>query len=46
LRATGQEAGFDFFILSDTHDPEIWIEEELRWREACLDLDANGRLFY
>jgi membrane glycosyltransferase len=46
LAATGQQAGFDFFILSDTRDPEIWVEEELRWREACLDLDANARLFY
>lgn len=46
LKASGKQEEFDLFILSDTRDPEIWVEEELRWREACLELKANGHLFY
>src|SRR5690606_16894309 len=36
VRGTGRLAHFDFFMLSDTTDPAIWIEEEaafLRLRE-------------
>ena len=28
LDALGAMASFDFFILSDTTDPEVWLEEE------------------
>jgi membrane glycosyltransferase len=34
----GHEACFDWFLLSDTTDPDIWIEEELTFialRRAC-----------
>jgi membrane glycosyltransferase len=46
LSETGQSEQFDFFILSDTRDPDIWIEEEIRWYRMCLDFGAQGRLFY
>ncbi|TYO67354.1 glucans biosynthesis glucosyltransferase MdoH [Bradyrhizobium hipponense] len=42
---TGHAALFDWFLLSDTTDPDIWISEEL----AFLELQRNcgsGRLYY
>src|SRR5690606_15841664 len=42
---TGQEERFDFFVLSDTTDPAVWIAEEaafLRLRNAA----QNSRIFY
>lgn len=46
LSETGKLEYFDFFVLSDTRDPDIWIAEELLWAETCEDLDAVGRIFY
>jgi membrane glycosyltransferase len=46
LVATSHQDDFDLFLLSDTRDPEIWVEEELRWRQTCLELKASGHLFY
>ncbi len=46
LAATGQLDGFDFFILSDTRDPDVWVEEELRWQDMVRALDGKGRIFY
>ncbi|QID17291.1 glucans biosynthesis glucosyltransferase MdoH [Nitrogeniibacter mangrovi] len=34
LERTGQIAHFEFFVLSDSRDPDIWLAE----REACLAL--------
>jgi len=46
LEKTGQLERFDFFILSDSSDPDKWIEEERRWFELVRDLDALGRIYY
>ena len=46
LADTGRLAEFDFFILSDTRDPEVWVEEELRWQDMVRALDGKGRIFY
>ena len=46
VAATGQLEAFDFFVLSDTRDPDIWVAEELAWADACRELSANGRIFY
>lgn len=46
LAETGRHDQFDLFVLSDTRDPDIWIEEELRWSRLCRELNAQGRLFY
>ncbi|WP_245232402.1 glucans biosynthesis glucosyltransferase MdoH [Thiorhodococcus minor] len=46
LEATGQQAGFEVFILSDTRDPDIWIQEELLWRRWVADLGEPARVFY
>lgn len=46
LADTGQLEGFDFFVLSDTRDPDVWVEEELRWQDMVRALDGKGRIFY
>jgi membrane glycosyltransferase len=46
LERTGQIEHFDFFILSDSTDPDKWIEEERRWFELVRSLDALGRIYY
>lgn len=33
-------------MLSDTRDPEVWVEEELRWQDMVRALDGQGRIFY
>ncbi|MCU0784415.1 MAG: glucans biosynthesis glucosyltransferase MdoH [Verrucomicrobia bacterium] len=46
LEQTGQLERFDFFILSDSTNPDKWIEEERRWSDLVRDLDALGRIYY
>jgi membrane glycosyltransferase len=46
LRETGALAHFDFFLLSDTTDPEIAAAERSGWAALCHRLGAEGRLFY
>ncbi|MFZ2640955.1 MAG: glucans biosynthesis glucosyltransferase MdoH [Verrucomicrobiia bacterium] len=46
LRHTGQLQRFDFFVLSDSTDPDKWIAEERRWSSLIRDLDALGRIYY
>ena len=46
VEKTGNLPYFDFFILSDSNDPEKWIEEEMAWAELCKQLKGFGRIFY
>ena len=46
LADTGRLADFDFFVLSDTRDPDVWVEEELRWQDMVRALNGKGRIFY
>jgi len=46
LARTGEIGRFDFFILSDSTDPDRWIEEETRWFDLIRELDALGRIYY
>ena len=46
LEETGQIRHFDFFILSDSNDPDRWVEEEIGWAETCRSLRAFNRIFY
>ena len=50
LVETGQHEGFEIFVVSDTRDPDIWVQEELLWRQWATELGqgAGGpaRLFY
>ncbi|MCC8972882.1 glucans biosynthesis glucosyltransferase MdoH [Bradyrhizobium brasilense] len=45
VAATGQGDSFDWFVLSDTRDPDIWIAEERAFLELCEACGAQ-RLFY
>ncbi len=46
VAATGQLAKFNFFLLSDSNDPNHWIEEEAAWLALTRQLGAHGRIFY
>jgi membrane glycosyltransferase len=46
LQETGREDGFEVFVLSDTRDPDIWVEEELQWRKWSSELGQPQRVFY
>ncbi|MES2708668.1 MAG: glucans biosynthesis glucosyltransferase MdoH [Verrucomicrobiota bacterium] len=46
LERTGQLENFDFFVLSDSDNPNKWVEEELAWLELCRQLNGFGRIFY
>ena len=46
LEKTGELQHFHFFILSDSGDPDKWVEEEIAWAEICRSLDAFDRIFY
>ncbi len=46
LEASGRLANFDFFILSDSNNPNHWIQEEVAWVELCKQLNGFGRIFY
>jgi membrane glycosyltransferase len=46
LQATGALASFDLFILSDTTDPEIWLEEEAAFLALRERTGGHDRIFY
>ena len=46
LQATGHGGAFDFFILSDSTDLNLWIAEEKAWFELCKQVGGFGRIFY
>jgi membrane glycosyltransferase len=46
IEATGQLEAFDFFLLSDTTQLSLWVEEEVAWTNLCRKLNAFGRVFY
>lgn len=43
---TGNHAYFDIFILSDTRNPELWAEEELRWQALQRDMQGKINVYY
>ncbi|AIA55970.1 MULTISPECIES: glucans biosynthesis glucosyltransferase MdoH [Acidithiobacillus] len=46
LERAGALQHFEFFLLSDTRDPAIWLREELAWSNLCQQLDGFGRIHY
>ena len=46
IETTGQESKFDIFILSDTTNPQIWIEEEYLWLQAKKMISPKINLYY
>ena len=46
LAATGALDRFDFFVLSDTSDPDTRVEELTAWMHLCRAVGGFGRVFY
>lgn len=46
LEQTGWLRFFDFFVLSDSTDPDVWIREELAFEELQQQVKAPEHLFY
>ena len=46
LEATGNLKNFDFFILSDSTNPDNWVDEEAAWAELRHTLGAFNQIFY
>jgi membrane glycosyltransferase len=46
LELSGRLENFDFFVLSDSNNPNSWIQEEVAWVELCKQLNGFGRVFY
>lgn len=44
--ATDAQQTFDFFILSDTSDPDTRVAEVEAWRDICVALGGYDRIFY
>ncbi len=45
LHATGGD-GFNIFVLSDTTDPNIWLEEEREWSKLVAELPVECSAYY
>jgi membrane glycosyltransferase len=46
LAATSELRHFDFYVLSDTSDPETEVEEEFAWAQTCRAVQGFGKIFY
>ena len=46
LAATGALERFDFFILSDSNEPDTLIAERQAWVDLCAAVDGFDRIFY
>lgn len=46
LKGTGMLEYFRFYILSDSSQPEKWVEEELAWARLCREVDGFEKIFY
>ncbi|EMI29391.1 glucans biosynthesis glucosyltransferase MdoH [Rhodopirellula europaea] len=41
VRSLGADQRFDFFVLSDTNDSEVWLAEELAWSQLMDRLEEQ-----
>jgi membrane glycosyltransferase len=46
IARTGELEHFEFFILSDSTDPDTCTSEVAGWAELCRTLNGFGRIFY
>ncbi len=46
VETTGLGGGFDWFLLSDTTNPDLWIAEERAFLAMRRRLDPNARVYY
>lgn len=46
LKKAGRLDDFEFFILSDSNDPDTWIQEEQAWANWCREENDHTRIHY
>ena len=46
IEETGHLGSFDFFMLSDTRDLDLWVMEETSWTNLCRRLGGFGKIYY
>ena len=46
VAASGDLDRFDFFVLSDSNDPDICVAEQQAWLDVCRETKGFGRIFY
>ena len=46
VKASGNLEHFDFFVLSDSYDPDIAVAEQQAWIDLCRETEGFGRIFY
>jgi membrane glycosyltransferase len=46
LARTGELGHFDFFVLSDSSDPDMRVAETDAWLDMCRAVSGFGRVFY
>lgn len=46
LARTGEQRHFDFFVLSDSSDPDFRVAETEAWVQMRREIGEGGRLFY
>jgi membrane glycosyltransferase len=46
VRRSGTLQHFDFFVLSDSNDPDLCVAELDAWNRLCQELDGYGCIFY
>lgn len=46
IKRTGQLEHFDFYILSDSNDPGVWLAEQAGWAQLVRRLEGHGKVFY
>lgn len=46
LHEAGGDAPFSIFVLSDTTDPDVWLEEERAWAKLVAQAPLSCRVFY
>ena len=46
LAASGELQHFDFFVLSDSGNPDVCVSEIDAWLELCRAVQGFGRVFY
>ncbi|KAF1071203.1 MAG: Glucans biosynthesis glucosyltransferase H [Pseudomonas citronellolis] len=44
--ASGEAERFDFFVLSDTNQPDVAVAEEDAWIDLCREANGFGSIFY
>ena len=46
VERTGTLDHFDFFVLSDSTDPDTWVKEEEAWFRWCRAVDGFRKIYY